>query len=136
MNNTDNYPTPEEAVARIHETGRWPTVYALVSGCIRRNETYATREDAERAASEGDRIEEINLDSNVWRLNSLLREDPRKVEEVELRLRVLGEARIAWTCTGHTRAAWQTAADAKWIEENRPDWKVVTGVSSLRITAA
>ena len=49
-NNTDTYPTPEEAVARIHKAGRWPTVYVHMRGCFRRNVTYATREDAERAA--------------------------------------------------------------------------------------
>ena len=65
--------------------------------------------------------------SGVFRLNTLLSDKncgAEKVRELDEKMAWFGEASIGWTCSGHTRANWQSDADEAWIRENRPQWTV------------
>lgn len=84
----------------------------------------ATNTDADYMARVRPEVEEMDMRECVWRLNTLLKDSEDKVAELEHRLNCLRRARIGWTCMGNTRAIWQTSADAEWIRQNRPDWKV------------
>lgn len=56
------------------------------------------------------------LTDAVYRLNADISNDMDFLREVLWKLRVFGEARIRWTCTGHTRADWQGRATAAFLE--------------------
>lgn len=65
--------------------------------------------------------------SGVFRLNTLLSDKncgAEKVRELDEKMAWFGEASIGWTCSGHTRANWQSDADEAWLRENRPQWTV------------
>ena len=72
---------------------------------------------------------------SVDRLNTLLSESPDKVRELDEKMAWYGECEIGWTCHGHTRAEWQSEADAAWIAANRPAWKVTNRGMSLTVSA-
>ena len=72
---------------------------------------------------------------SVDRLNTLLSESPDKVRELDDKMAWYGECEIGWTCHGHTRAEWQSEADAAWIAANRPAWKVTNRGMSLTVSA-
>lgn len=74
----------------------------------------------------------------VYRLNTLLGDKnggEEKVRELDEKVAWFGEASIGWTCTGHTRANWQSDADEAWLRENRPQWTVENHGESLYIKA-
>lgn len=70
---------------------------------------------------------------SVTRLNTLLSDSPDKVRELDEKMAWYGECEIGWACHGHTRAEWQSEADAAWIAVNRPAWKVVNRGMSLMV---
>ena len=76
--------------------------------------------------------------SGVFRLNTLLSDKnggAEKVRELDEKMEWFGVASIGWTCSGHTRAEWQSDADEAWILENRPQWTVKNCGECLYIKA-
>lgn len=76
--------------------------------------------------------------NGIYRLNTLLGDKnggTEKVRELDEKMAWFGEASIGWTCTGHTRANWQSDADEAWLRENRPQWTVENHGESLYIKA-
>ena len=75
---------------------------------------------------------------DVSRLNTLLSEDnsagEEKRREMDEKMEWFGQIEISWSCIGHTRAHWQTEADAAWLAKNRPDWKLEVHESCLWAT--
>lgn len=73
----------------------------------------------------------------VCRLNTLLSDEgdagADKVRELDEKMDYFGECEIAWSCHGHTRAEWQSEADAAWLAKNRPTWKVTSRGESLEV---
>ena len=68
--------------------------------------------------------------SSVYRLNQLpddksYPEGARKmVAEILEKLDWFGYVTVGWSCTGHTRAQWQTAAVVAWARREHPEWDV------------
>ena len=74
--------------------------------------------------------------NGVYRLNTLLGDKhggEEKVRELDEKMAWFGYAEIGWTCTGHTRAEWQSAADAAWLKANRPQWEIENDGERLRL---
>lgn len=66
--------------------------------------------------------------SSVYRLNTLpddKSEAAREmVAEILEKLDWFGYVSVGWSCTGHTRAQWQTAAVVAWARREHPEWEV------------
>ena len=73
-------------------------------------------------------IGEATENASVYRLNTLLSDSRAagqdKIKEFEEKMSYFGYCTIEWTCTGHTRARWQTESDAAWIRSHHPDYEV------------
>lgn len=86
-------------------------------------EWYETREEAEAKAN-GRPVLALELTPHVWRLNTVPGDGDwyeRKVlDEIRWRLRVFRKCYLGWTCIGHTRSRWQTAAAAANIDKLLP----------------
>ena len=63
----------------------------------------------------------------VTRLNTLPTDSGKYGEamrrEIEQVVKHYGRCFVEWSCTGHTRAAWQSAAVADWVRQAHPEWK-------------
>lgn len=80
-------------------------------------------------------VGEYGETNDICRLNTLL-SDPKgageeKRRELDEKMAFFGECEISWSCTGHTRAEWQTQADAEWLIANRPGWELEVDGSRL-----
>lgn len=68
--------------------------------------------------------------SSVYRLNLLPDDESRPeaaremVAEILEKLDWFGYVTIGWSCIGHTRARWQTAAVVAWARREHPEWQV------------
>ena len=80
------------------------------------------------------KVDSHEMHNSVYRLNTLLSESDEKVKELEKKLAIFKTVHIGWTCTGHTRAQWQTAADVEWVRKNRPQWSVEDETWSLTVS--
>ena len=60
----------------------------------------------------------------VYRLNTLPAESPELVAEIEGKVAEFGACTIDWTCTGHTRAQWQSEAACEQLKKLHPEWQV------------
>lgn len=85
-------------------------------------------------------VGEYQESNDICRLNTLL-SDPKeageeKRRELDEKMAFFGECEISWSCTGHTRAEWQTQADAEWLIANRPEWEVEIDGSRLFVRDA
>jgi hypothetical protein len=68
--------------------------------------------------------------SSVYRLN-LLPDDKscpeaasKMVAEILEKLAWFGHVSVGWSCIGHNRARWQTAAVVAWARREHPEWEV------------
>jgi hypothetical protein len=82
------------------------------------------------------RVVEIEATPKVWRLNTLPHQDPETMKEIETKVRLLGRAELGWTCTGHTRAAWQTQAAAADLRAAHPEWEITTDCDTVYVKGA
>ena len=77
--------------------------------------------------------------SSVTRLNTLPSENNWAGEEmrneIDQKIKWFGFVTVGWSCTGHTRARWQTAAVCDWVKEKHPEWKVKDNEYDCTITA-
>ena len=68
--------------------------------------------------------------SSVYRLNLLPDDQSRPeaaremVAEILEKLDWFGYVTVGWSCIGHTRAQWQTAAVVAWARREHPEWEV------------
>ena len=56
-------------------------------------------------------------------------------EEIEAVMRHYGECVVEWSCMGHTRAEWQSAAVAQWVTKAHPEWTAKAGGGRCSIKA-
>lgn len=85
--------------------------------------------------SRGWHIEEIPASDQVYRLNTLPNESSTLVREIETKMEIFGNCTLSWTCTGHTRAEWQSESAASQLRKLHPEWKVVNTGYDVRISA-
>ena len=85
-------------------------------------------------------VGEYGETNDICRLNTLLSDKggagQEKRDELDQKMRFFGECEISWSCSGHTRAEWQTQADAEWLIANHPDWEVDIDGSRLFVRDA
>lgn len=77
--------------------------------------------------------------SSVTRLNTLPSENNWAGEEMRneigQKIKWFGFVTVGWSCTGHTRARWQTEAVCDWVKKVHPEWKVRNNEYDCTITA-
>lgn len=83
-------------------------------------------------------IEAWTEPASVYRLNTLPDENNEYGEEmrkeIKQKLDWYGYVTVGWSCLGHTRARWQTAAVCDWVKREHPEWKVVQHEFDCTIT--
>lgn len=60
----------------------------------------------------------------VTRLNTLPAESEKMMKEIEFKVDGFGRCILDWSCTGHTRAYWQSEAACAQLKKLHPEWKV------------
>ncbi len=86
---------------------------------------YDRKSFVEQFEERGWHLKEVPATPDVTRLNTLPSQSPAMMREIEAKMEMFGECRIGWSCTGHTRTEWQTAAAAHEVAAAHPEWKVV-----------
>ena len=86
--------------------------------------------------SRGWHVAEIMPTTCVYRLNTLQKDSPALVKEIETKMSIFGNCELSWTCTGHTRSEWQSEAAAVQLQAIHPEWKVVNTGYSVRMSIA
>ena len=80
-------------------------------------------------------IAKIPATDRVYRLNTLPNDSVSLMEEIETKVGYFGGCTLGWTCTGHTRAEWQSEAAAEQLKKAHPEWEVTNTGYSVRIAA-
>lgn len=82
-------------------------------------------------------VAEIEPTDTVYRLNTLPKDSPALVKEIETKMSIFGNCTLSWTCTGHTRSEWQSEEAAAQLKALHPEWEIFcTGYSvSMRVAA-
>ena len=81
------------------------------------------------------RIPQASAVGVCQRLNTLPNESTTLVREIETKMAIFGNCTLSWTCTGHTRAEWQSESAASQLKKLHPEWKVVNTGYDVRISA-
>lgn len=81
-------------------------------------------------------VAEIPPSNCVFRLNTLPKDSPALVKEIEAKVAIFGDCELSWTCTGHTRAQWQSEAAAAQLKAIHPEWHIVNTGHSVSMSVA
>ncbi len=91
---------------------------------------------AEKFAEAGWHLKEVPASPSVYRLNTLPADSAALMREIEAKVALFGECSLGWSCHGHTRAEWQSAAAAAQIKAAHSEWRVVNRGHDVYIYAA
>lgn len=69
-------------------------------------------------------LKEVTATPYVYRLNTLPADCVILMREIEAKVAMFGYCELSWTCTGHTRAEWQSIAAAEQLASAHPEWEV------------
>lgn len=96
---------------------------------------YSGKSPLDAFEENGWHIVEIPATCHVYRLNTLPKESPELVKEIEAKIALFKECDLSWTCHGHTRAEWQTEAAALQLKAIHPEWKVTSHGDTVYVSA-